>query len=100
MDDTTDKSPSPADSTDDAKPGDAPLDDKDLGQDENDTGKPQDDSESHDDAPSDDSEADTEDEADEEDDKTSEDEGGEDDEDNSALLTPEEIAKLPPELKA
>ena len=99
MDETTDKSPSPADATDDAKPTDAPLDDKDLGQETPDTGAPKDDSESNDDAPSDDSEADTEEEADE-DETTSEDEGSEAEEDEPTLLTPEEIKKLPPELKA
>jgi hypothetical protein len=93
MDDTTDKSVAPDQST--GEGADA-LTDKDLGQATEDTGGSQDGSDARDNAPQDDSEAEGTDE-----DTTSEDVGeAEDDSAEESLLTPDEVAKLPKELKA
>jgi len=96
MDDTTDKSVAPADSTAGDQSGEA-LNDKDLGQATEDTGESQNGSDARDDAPQD--ESDTEEGTDET--ATSEDDGNEEGEQaEDSLLTPEEVAKLPKELKA
>jgi hypothetical protein len=87
MDDTTDKSAAPEEST----ANEEALGDKDLGQATLDTGESQDGSDTSDKAPQDSDTEGTEDDA------TSEAETGEDE---GQLLTPEEIAKLPTELKA
>lgn len=94
MDDTTDKVVSPDGST--APEGEA-LSDKDLGQETMTTGESQDGSDASHDAPQAESgpEGETTEETDE--DAPSEDEDGDQD---GSLLTPEQIAKLPKELKA
>lgn len=91
MDDTTDKSGSPDQSTG----SEEALTDKDLGQETADTGESQNGSDARDDAPQDESETEgTDDTATSEDDGTKESDSAEE-----SLLTPEEVAKLPKELK-
>lgn len=94
MADTTDKSGAPDQST--AAEGEA-LSDKDLGQAATDTGESQEGSEASAQTPQPESETEGDQTEGTDDDATSEAEEGDQEE---SLLTPEEVAKLPPELKA